>query len=524
MMTQRNLLMAVAVLVLFNSLAAAAPLALHTRSRVEASKWTPPESHTKIPLPEAAGSHVIDYKTATWAGEKTAIIVCDMWNTMRNKIPADRVAEMAPRMNDVLKAARAKGVLIIHAPSGTMDFYKDTPQRARCKDAVPVKTDVPLQWNKLNEEREGTLPIDDSDNGWEGPLLEGPAPQTRQHPAIEIMPEDAIGDSKNVFYLLKQRGIENVILMGVHTNMCILGRPFGIRQLTYLGMNVALMRDMTDSLYNPEMPPQVSHYRGTDLVIEHIEKFWAPTFTSTDFVGKAAFRFAGDQRPHVVFMVSDDHYHADKTLPEFAQRLRETQDIHTTVLHGQGEHDIPGTENLATADAVVVFVRRMGLPAEQIENLQALVASGKSLIALRTASHAFKMNFKDPKGFQVPEGRAEWAEFDHDILGGNYHNHGPNEAGTDVKNVVAEHPLLQGVAPTNWHSTGSLYFTKPITEDATLLMTGSTPDDTEPLTWIREAAPGRGKVIYSGLGHPDDFNVPAFQQLLLNAIQWAVEK
>ena len=34
--------------------------------------------------------------------------------------------------------------------------------------------------------------------------------------------------------------------------MCVLGRPFGIRQMVHLGKNVALMRDMTDTMYNPE--------------------------------------------------------------------------------------------------------------------------------------------------------------------------------------------------------------------------------------------------------------------------------
>ncbi|MFK5923641.1 MAG: isochorismatase family protein [Verrucomicrobiota bacterium] len=500
-------------------------LTLSTRSRIAASKWVVPElEHTKLPVPAPAGDFVIEYKTANWDAGKTAIIVCDMWDTLRNKVSADRVAEMAPRMNEVLQAARAKGTLIVHAPSGTMDFYKDTAQRARCVNAPAVETKLPLKWNYLDEKREAALPVDDSDGGWEGKTLHGTRPQTRQHPAIVIHPDDAIGDGKGIYYLLKQRGIENVILMGVHTNMCILGRPFGIRQLSYLGMNVMLMRDMTDSLYNPQMEPKVNHFRGTDLVVEHIEKYWCPTTTSSDFINQPAFRFAGDTRPHVIFMVSDDHYHADKLMPELAQWLRETQNLQVTVLHGQGKHSIPGMVNLKSADAVVVYVRRLGLRDEQMKALQAYVAAGKPILGMRTANHAFKMNFKNPKGFQVPAGQMEWVEFDRDILGGNYHNHGPNEAGTDVKNVVKDHPVMKKVEPTAWHSTGSLYFTQPLAKDATLLMTGSIKTDTEPLTWIRDKAEGRGKVFYTGLGHPDDFKVPAFRQLMLNAIEWAVEK
>jgi len=314
--------------------------------------------------------------------------------------------------------------------------------------------------------------------------------------------------------------------MGVHTNMCVLGRPFGIRQLTYLGFNVTLMRDMTDSLYNPAMEPRVSHYRGTELVVEHVEKYWCPTITSTDFLNKPAFRFKGDSRPHIVFIVSDDHYHADKTLPQFAQWLREEHKLHCTVLHGEGKHDIPAVANLETADAVVVFVRRLGLHVQQVKALQRFVEAGKPLIGLRTASHAFTMNMTTPKDFKVPDGRAEWKEFDASILGGNYHGHGPNELGTDV-NVVsaaAKHPILKNVAAKAWHSAGSLYYVGPIAENATLLMEGSTPDRSEPLTWIRQGLDGRGKVFYSGLGHPDDFREPAFRQLMVNAIHWALRK
>ena len=79
------------------------------------------------------------------------------------------------------------------------------------------------------------------------------------------------------------------------------------------------MRDMTDAMYSPTEKPNVSHVRGTELVVEHIEKYWCPTITSTDLTDQPAFRFKEDKRPHVVFLVSDDHYDADKTIPQFAQ-------------------------------------------------------------------------------------------------------------------------------------------------------------------------------------------------------------
>ena len=68
------------------------------------------------------------HRTVYWDPKKTAIIICDMWDDHTCRGAADRVAEMAPAMNRMVKMARDKGMLIIHAPSGTTAFYEDTPQ------------------------------------------------------------------------------------------------------------------------------------------------------------------------------------------------------------------------------------------------------------------------------------------------------------------------------------------------------------------------------------------------------------
>jgi hypothetical protein len=124
------------------------------------------------------------------------------------------------------------------------------------------------------------------------------SPWTRQIAAIEIDAQDAVtDDGQETWNLLAERGITNVILCGVHLNMCVLGRPFAIRQMVRLGKNVALIRDMTDTMYNPDRPPGGTHFDGTDRVVEHVEKYWCPSFTSTDITGKPAFRFKDDSRP-----------------------------------------------------------------------------------------------------------------------------------------------------------------------------------------------------------------------------------
>ena len=411
-----------------------------------------------------------------------------------------------------------------------MDVYKDTPQRKRALAAPPVETKIPLQgWVHLMKDREPPMPVEtvktSCDDAEPGPAVRK---YSKQHAAIDICEPDAIGDNKEVFYLLKQRGIEHVIMLGVHTNMCILGRPFGIRQLVLQGMDVVLMRDLTDAMYSPTEKPNVSHIRGTELVIEHIEEYWCPTVTSTDVTDRPAFRFKEDKRPHVVFLVSDDHYDADKTIPQFAQMLREKCGCHCTVLHGQHKADIPQTAELETADCFVLYIRRLALPTEQLARVREYFKQGKPFVGLRTSSHAFSTKYKIPEGYKPAPGTDEWPEFDAVIQGGNYHNHASNTLGTDVKIVeaAADHPILAGVAPKEWHSAGSLYRTEPIADDCTLLMTGSITEngktETQPLTWTR--VHNGGRVVYSGLGHPDDFKVPAFQRMLTNAILWTMDR
>jgi hypothetical protein len=64
--------------------------------------------------------------------------------------------------------------------------------------------------------------------------------------------------------------------------------------MTALGKSVALVRDMTDTMYNPDRPPGVSHFAGTALMVGHVERFWCPTFTSSDITGRPSFKFQGD--------------------------------------------------------------------------------------------------------------------------------------------------------------------------------------------------------------------------------------
>lgn len=222
-----------------------------------------------------------------WDVAQTAIIVCDMWDTHTCSMSAQRVAAMAPRMNQVISAARSLGVMIIHAPSDTMKFYEGTAWRQRMQRAPMAPSSMPILARCPRESmEERSFPIDDAEGGCDDPIVKewtGPYPWTREHPAIDIVGFDGVSDNgQEIYNFLRQEGISNVALMGVHTNICILNRGFGIRQMTRLGFQVVLVRDLTDSMYDPRKKPFVSHARGTELVIEHIEAKWCPSILSQD--------------------------------------------------------------------------------------------------------------------------------------------------------------------------------------------------------------------------------------------------
>ncbi len=260
-----------------------------------------------------------------WQPARTAIIVCDMWDLHHCKNAVTRETEMAPRMNEVLEKARKDGIFIIHAPSSCMKPYEGTPARELAKSAPPAARlpDKIGEWCKQipNEER-SIYPLDQSDGGedddpvehaaWAKELeakgLNPRAPWTRQVDLLRIDQEkDAISDSGvEIWNLLEARNIDNVILMGVHLNMCVSGRPFGLRQMAKNGKHVVLMRDLTDTMYNPGRWPFVSHTDGTERFVHYVEKTICPTITSDQFIGGQPFAFgaatAGKKRLQIILL------------------------------------------------------------------------------------------------------------------------------------------------------------------------------------------------------------------------------
>lgn len=221
-------------------------------------------------------------------------------------------------------------------------------------------------------------------------------------------------------------------------------------------------------------------------------------------------RAAAPAKPLTIVLISGEfEYKSAETLPLLKTQLENKLGAKCIYLQrkpGTNVHDIPGLEVLEQADLAILFIRRMVLPADQLARFKRYAASGRPIIGLRTASHAFE----------------NWKEWDHDVLGGNYHMHHDNKLATTVQSVAAAaaHPILAGL-PKEFISPGSLYKNSPLPEGSQVLLTGAVPGQpAEPIAWTHQY--GNTPVFYTSLGHPKDFELEPFNRLLLNAVRWAL--
>ena len=214
--------------------------------------------------------------------------------------------------------------------------------------------------------------------------------------------------------------------------------------------------------------------------------------------------------PKIVLIAGEYEYSSRDTLPVLANELENQFNVKATVLKRPEDpklETIPGLEALRDADLLILFARRMTLPEKELAQIKAYLDSGKPLVALRTASHAFE----------------NWKEFDHEVLGGNYGNHHGNKLKTTISLVPEEknNVLLRGV--TGFVSDGSLYKNTPLQPGTEPLLMGKVEGQpAEPIAWTHQYKGGR--VFYTSLGHPNDFKEESFKNLVRNGIEWALGK
>lgn len=268
--------------------------------------------------------------------------------------------------------------------------------------------------------------------------------------------------------------------------------------------------------------------------------------------------FAGGEGPgagkHVVLVAGDEEYRSEEALPMLARILAVRHGFRCTVLFSQdpgtGEIDpdrrdcIPGLERLREADLLVLFTRFRELPDEDMRHLVDYVESGRPLIGIRTATHAFAY----PDGSESAYGAWSWDSeawpggFGRQVLGETWVNHHGHHGVESTRGVVPpaarEHPIVRGVTDV-WGPT-DVYGVRDLPADATVLLEGAvlrgmSPADPPvegaknhprmPIAWTRERELEGGavqRIFTSTLGASQDFESAHLRRVLVNAAYWCV--
>ena len=260
---------------------------------------------------------------------------------------------------------------------------------------------------------------------------------------------------------------------------------------------------------------------------------------------------------HIVFVTGDEEYRSEEGMPMLARILAERHGFKCTVLFAihkeTGEIDptttdnIPGLENLKSADLMVLFIRWRDLPDEQMKYIVEYTESGRPILALRTATHPF--NFKKHKtylkynwdyaGPEYPQG------FGRQVLGETWVAHHGAHGKESTRGLIAtsmeSHPILRGIQDGDiWGPTDVYTVRLPLPGDSQPLVVGQVlegmkPTDKPvdgpknnpmmPIAWIKTYRTQTGKsarVFTTTMGDATDLKSEGLRRLLVNAIYWAV--
>lgn len=213
--------------------------------------------------------------------DKVGVVVVDMWNYHWCKTSTMRVAAMVPRMNRSLEALRDMGAQVFLCPSDVADNYVGWPMK-EAVDAVPR--------HAVPKIKELTCPAAPDGGGCtcSGPRCTDNWGWDAMHPDLVIGPGDLMPNDQQALYsICKEKGITHLVYMGVHTQVCLLGKSIGLLNMTNAGLQCILCRDLTDA-HGHYLPEQgITPDDFTAKVVRHFEQYLSPTVNMVDELRKA---------------------------------------------------------------------------------------------------------------------------------------------------------------------------------------------------------------------------------------------
>ena len=203
--------------------------------------------------------------------------------------------------------------------------------------------------------------------------------------------------------------------------------------------------------------------------------------------------FPGGEGPgkgkHVVLVSGDDEYRSEEALPQLAKILSTHHGFKCTVLFAidpktgeiKPDHqaNIPGLEALKTADLCILFLRFRNLPDEQLKHLDDYLKSGKPIMGLRTATHAFNIP-KDKTYHNWSNGSTVkgWdGGFGRQVFGEKWISHHGNHGSQATRGIIApdrkDHPIVRGIKNGDIFGPSDVYGVRlPLPGDSMPLVLG----------------------------------------------------
>lgn len=259
---------------------------------------------------------------------------------------------------------------------------------------------------------------------------------------------------------------------------------------------------------------------------------------------------------HIVLISGDEEYRSEESLPMLAKILTEHHGFKTTVLFAINPEtgfvdptfsaNIPGMEQLASADLLIIATRFRALPDHQMKVIDDYLKAGKPVIGFRTATHAFNFG-KDSKTSYAKYGYSSKVKgweggFGKQVLGETWVSHHGSHGHEGTRGLIdgiqkgKAHPILKGVKDV-W-GPSDVYTVSDLAPDAEVLlwgqstigMTADSPGSWEislmPVAWTKSyqiESGKKGKVFTTTMGSAIDFLSEDLRRLVVNACYWGLD-
>lgn len=255
---------------------------------------------------------------------------------------------------------------------------------------------------------------------------------------------------------------------------------------------------------------------------------------------------------NIVLISGDEEYRSEEAMPQLARILSRHHGFKTTVLFAidpanhtvnpQVATNIPGLEALRTADLLILFTRFRDLPDEQMKHIADYIESGRPIIGIRTATHAFAPNSASAYHPWHWQSKTWDGGFGRQVLGetwiAHHGQHGKQSTRARIAPKQQKHPILNGIRDGEiWGPTDVYTVKTPLPGDSVPLLLGevlegmsetdkaaSGPQNNPmlPVAWTKTYKGAR--VFTTTMGSSQDLQNEAFRRLLVNASYWALKQ